>query len=782
MVRALDRKLLRDLLRLKGQVITIALVVACGVATFLTFVGAYRSLKYSEEEFYRAARFSQVFAACVRAPADVEQRLAAIDGVGVVETRVAANVVFDMPGYNEPIRGRLVSLPSLMNLAVLRGGSTPIASDEALVNEPFARAHKLRPGSLVRLTIEGLERTFRVSGIAQSPEYVVAMRPESPTVDDARYGILWAQRDTVEAVMGMEGAFNDVTIALSPRASERSVLANVDRVLEPYGGIPAVGRDEQISHRFVKNELDELRTWAILLPSIFVGVAAFLLNIVLARLIGTQREQIAALKAFGYGNARIASHYLEMVAIVILLGSALGVGLGAFLGDGLTNMYRIYFRFPELSYRLEGSIVVVGVAITFVLAALGAAFAVRSAIRLSPAEAMRPPAPARYRPSVLERIGLRALLSNTGRIVLRNVSRRPLRALISIVGIALATAIIVVGLFFGDAVKNMMSHQFGRVMREDVNVMFRLPTEDSAISELKQIPGVLNVEPVRMMPVRAAFGHRHKNVILNGLPRGAEMRVLRHREGMRIPLPEKGVVMTTWLAELLGVGIGDTLNFEVLDYTHAVRDVRVAALVDEVFGQQLYMQLDALNQLLGEQDSISGALLSVDSRAAGATELALKAKPGVVAVMRKSSVVESFQKTTGGWMTVVSSILTMFAGVIALGVVYNTARINLAERERELASLRVLGFTVGEITTIFAGELAVLVVAGIPFGFMIGRGIAWMLLRNAAAEGIRFPLLIEPATLAISALVVAGAAIASGLIVRRKLDRLDLVAVLKTRD
>lgn len=782
MVRALDRKLLRDLLRLKGQVFTIALVVACGVATFLTFVGAYRSLRYAEQQFYREARFSQVFASCIRAPADLERNLAAIEGVGVVETRVAANVVFDMPGYNEPIRGRLVSLPTLMNIAVVRGGSTPSAPNEALVNEPFARAHKLRPGSEVRLTIEGLERTFRVSGIAQSPEYIVAMRPDSPTVDDARYGILWADRKTVEATMGMEGAFNDVTISLSPRASERAVIASVDRVLAPYGGVPAVGRDEQISHRFVKNELDELRTWAILLPSIFVGVAAFLLNIVLARLIGTQREQIAALKAFGYGNARIAAHYLEMVGVVVLLGSVAGVGLGAFLGDGMTNMYRIYFRFPELSYRLEASVVIAGVGLTFVFAALGAAWSVRGAIRLSPAEAMRPPAPARYRPSILERIGLRAILSNTGRIVLRNVGRRPLRALISIVGISLATAIIVVGLFFGDAVKHMMSHQFGRVMREDVNVMFRLPTEDSAISELKQVPGVLHVEPVRIMPVRASFGHRHKNVILNGLPHGAEMRVLRHREGGRVALPEKGIVMTTWLAEHLGVAVGETLTFEVLDYTHAIREVRVAALVDEIFGQQLYMQLDALNQLLGEQDSISGALLSVDARAAGATELALKAKPGVVAVMRKNSVVESFQKTTGGWMTVISTILTSFAAVIALGVVYNTARINLAERERELASLRVLGFTVGEITTIFAGELAVLVIAGIPGGFLIGRGIAWMLLRNAAAEGIRFPLQIEPATMAIAALVIVAAAVASGLIVRRKLYRLDLVGVLKTRD
>jgi len=782
MVRALDRKLLRDLLRLKGQVFTIALVVACGVATFLTFVGAYRSLRYSEEQFYRSQRFAHVFATCVRAPLDVEEQLAAFPGVSAVETRDAAPVVFDMPGYNEPIRGQLVSLPASMNLATIRAGSLPSAGGEALVTEPFARAHKLRPGSVVRLTIEGLERTFRISGIALSPEHVFAMQPGSATVDDARYGVLFADRRSVAAAVGMEGAFNDVTIALAPQASERAVLADVDRSLARYGGTPAIGRDDQSSHRFVKNELDELRTWAILLPTIFVGVAAFLLNIVLTRLIGTQREQIAALKAFGYGNARIAGHFLEMVAVVVVCGSIMGTGLGWFLGGGLTNEYRKYFRFPDLAYRLELSMVLVACAMTLVVGAASAAFAVRAAVRLSPAEAMRPIAPTRYRRSLLERVGLAALLSNTGRIVARNVGRRPLRAVASIVGIGFATAIVVVGLFFGDAVANLMAHQFGRVMRDDMTVAFRLPVDESAVTELKQVPGVLHVEPMRMMPVRVTFGHRHKNVFLNGLPAGAELRVLRHRDGVRVALPDKGIVLTTWLAEVLGVEVGQTLRFEVLDHTHAVREARVAALVDEMFGQQIYMNLDALNQLLGEQPSVSGALLEIDPRLAASTELALKAKPAVVAVIQRASILESFKKTTGGWMRLVSSILTAFAATIALGVVYNTARINLAERERELASLRVLGFTLGEITLIFAGELAVLVLLGIPVGFVIGRYIAAFMIGMSEKQGFRFPLVLEADTLAIAAIVVLLAAVASAALVWRKLGRLDLVGVLKTRD
>lgn len=782
MVRALDRKLLRDLLRLKGQVLTIALVVACGVATFLTFVGAFRSLRSAEDEFYRATRFADVFAQCVRAPEEVAGQLSAIPGVASLETRVAAPVTFDMPGYDEPIRGFLLSLPRTMSTPMIREGSAPSSADEALVNEAFARAHKLRPGAVVRALVEGRMRTFRVSGLAQSPEYVFAMTPGSAAVDDARFGILWADRAAVAATRGMEGAFNDVVIRLAPDASERAVLASVDRVLQPYGGFPAVGRDDQSSHHFVTRELDELRTWAIILPIIFVGVAAFLLNIVLARLIGTQREQIAALKAFGYGNGRIGGHYLQMITVIVALGTVIGTGLGWYLGAGLTAQYTKYFRFPSLVYRMEGPLVISALVMTLALAALGGFSAIRGAVRLSPAEAMRPPSPARYRRSLLERVGLSFLLSNLGRIVSRNLGRRPLRAVASVLGVGFATAIIAVGLFFGDAVDTLMKHLFGEVFRDDVTVVFRAPVDSSALSELRHVEGVLNVEPTRMVPVRMTAGHRDKRVVLFALPEGATLRSVRTVDGQAVAIPKTGVMLNVTLASSLGVGVGDRVSLEILDGAHPIRDAKVSALVDEMFGLTAYMQLDALHELIGEQESISAALLAVDPRTIDRTVAALKSKPAVMAINRRDATLKAFRDTSAGWMLLVSAILSAFAGTIAFGVVYNTARINLAERERELASLRVLGFTVGEITTIFAGELVTLVLLGIPLGFLIGRGIVTLILTLLASEAYRFPAEMHASSLAVATVIVAVSALASALIVRRKLDRLDMVAVLKTRD
>lgn len=782
MVKALDRKLLRDLSRMKGQVLTIALVVACGVATFLTFVGAYRSLEWARDTFYASTRFADVFAVCVRAPNALQRDLAEIPGVAQVDVRVSAEVSLDMPRMNEPIRGHLVSYSGTLNAPLIRLGRTVGGPGEALVAEAFAKAHGLRPGDAVHAIVDGRRRTFRVVGLALSPEYVFAIPPGSMLFDDARYGVLWVDRETLAAAVGKEGAFDDVSLRLGPGASERAVMARVDALLKPYGGIGAVARVDQTSNHFVDNELGELRTWATIMPAIFVGVAAFLLNVVLSRLVGTQREQIAALKAFGYGNGRVALHYLQMIGVIVVLGTVAGTFLGWFLGAGLTEEYTRYFRFPSLAYRLEASMVLTGSAITLVAAALGGLGAVRMAVRLTPAEAMRPPSPAKYRRSLLERIGLSALLSNIGRIVVRNVGRRPLRALASVVGIAFSTAIVVDGLFFGDVTDTLMDHQFGRVLREDVSVVFREAVDPSALTELRHVPGVLHVEGQRVVPVTLRAGHRDKRLAIFGMPDGGELRRVLTRDGAEVPIPREGLVLSAALAEILGVTVGDRLEVEVLEGARVARTVAVSGLADEMLGLNAYMRSDALHRLLGEQDKISLALLSVDPRSMAAVEAALKTKPAVAGVTTRASILDSFASLTGSWMLLVSTILSLFAATIAFGVVYNTARINLAERERELASLRVLGFTIGEITTIFAGELAVLVVLGIPVGFLIGRGIAWVVVVSTRTEGYHFPLVITAQSLAIATLVVATAGVLSALIVRRKLDRLDLVGVLKTRD
>ncbi|MGZ3420542.1 MAG: ABC transporter permease [Polyangiales bacterium] len=787
-ITALDRKLLRDLSHMKGQVVTIALVVACGIAAFITFFGAYRSLRSAERTYYEAQRFADVFATCKRAPRELEATIAAIPGVGALETRVVVDVTLDMPRLDEPVIGRLISVPDsggqILDVLRLREGRLldPTHPDEVLVNEPFAREHALRPGSSVRAVVDGRVREYRVVGIALSPEYVFAITP-SGTADAARFGVLWVSRDALSYAYDMQGAFDDVLIRVAPGGSTEAVISALDTILAPYGGTFAIPRKDQTSAHFLVGELDQLKNYATILPSIFVGVAAFLLHVVLSRLVGTQRDQIATLKAFGYSNTTVALHYLSMIAVIVLIGSVLGIGLGSFFGVGLTHRYAVFFRFPDLRFRLDLDVALIGTGITLVASALGAISAVRGAVRMTPAEAMRPESPARYRRSLLERLGLGPLLSGEGRMIVRSLGRRPFRAAVAMLGIALATAIVADAFFMFDSFDRLIAYQFHVVSREDATLSFRRQIDPSALRELRHLPGVLEVEEFRSVPVRFVAGHRTRKMVITGLPESAVLRRVVSTSGEVVVPPREGIILTAWLAERLGVAVGGMITVEVLEDQRVVRDVKVVAIVEEMIGVSAYMRLDALHRLLGEEEKITGARLVIDPRQQTALEAAIKQRPEVASMFTRARILQTFHEQTGEWMTLMSTILSMFAGVIAFGVVYNTARIALAERERELASLRVLGFTVGEITTIFVGELVVLIAVGVPLGcFVIARIFARLIVSTGKLESYRFPAILEPKSLAIAALVTAASGIASALVVRRKLDRLDLVAVLKSRD
>jgi putative ABC transport system permease protein len=790
-IRALDRKLLRDLARMRGQVVTIALVVACGVAAFVTFLGAYRALRVAQASYYAESRFADVFATCTRAPASLEDDLAKIPGVMTVETRVVDAAMLSMPKFAEPVRAKLIGIPEdrpeRLNVVQIRAGRRPErdAPDEVVVSEPFAKAHDLRPGSTIEGVVHGRTKTFRVVGLGLSPEYVFAVAPGGIT-DEARYGIVWIGRDALAAAADLEGAFDDVVMRLSPGASQGAVLAAVDRILAPHGGSPAIGRTDQPSHHFLTREIEELETYATILPSIFVAVAAYLLNVVLSRLIGTQREQIAVLKAFGYGNLRIGLHYLLFVAGIVLLGAVLGAAIGAWFGVGLTARYAMFFRFPDLRFELAPSILALATGATFLAASVGAFGAVNAAVRLAPAEAMRPPAPSRFGRSFVEGLlglfRLGAILSNVGRMIVRSIARQRLRSLFAALGIAASTAIIADGLFLFDSFERLMAHQFGLVMREDATVVFREPADASALGSLRALPGVLHAEGLRNVPVRLRNGHREKRVALFGLSEDATLRRVVPTDGPAAVLPSEGILLTTWLAKALDANVGDEITLDVLEGAHVGARVKIAGTVEEIVGSSAYARLDVLSAILGEEPAFSTVLLRIDPRARDELGAALGRSPRVVGVTFRDALLDSYAKMTGAWMILMSTILSVFAGVIAFGVVYNTARIALAERARELASLRVLGFTLAEITTIFVGELAVLVAVGIPLGFLLARGLAALLVSSSSADAYHFPVILEARTLAFAATVVAISAVASALVVRRKLDRLDLVGVLKTRD
>lgn len=788
-MKALQRKLLRDLWKMRGQMVAIVAVVACGVAAFVTMLANHDTLERSMHRYYEDQRFADVFARLVRAPDPVADRIGELPGVAEIVPRVAMSANVEVPGFAEPITGHLMGIDGNegLNRLYLRRGRMlePGRDDEVLVNEPFADVHELAPGDALVLVLNGRRQRFRVAGVVLSPEHVYQIAGGTTFPDEKRFGVLWADRVVLEAALDMEGAFNDLAIRLAAGADEDRVVEQLDRILAPYGGLGAHGRDLQLSHRYLSMELQQLESSGVITPAIFLGVAAFLVNVVLTRLIRTQREQVAALKAVGYSNLQVGWHYSQMVIGVVVLGTAIGTGLGAYLGRGMSDLYARFFRFPEMDYGVEPRVVTLALAISLGSALIGAFRSVTGAVRLPPAEAMRPPAPPTHRRTLLERAGLGLLLGPAARMVLRNVSRRPVRTFLGTFGIALSVAILVVGNFSRDALTYLMHVQFVLTQRETVTITFHERRPAHALHEVEHLPSVLYAEPIRSVPVELVSGHRSHRTSILGLPPGSDLRKLLDPELRTQQIPSDGLLLTDYLGEKLRVRPGDEVEVEVLEGSRARIRMPVVGLVEELIGATGYMDLGALGRRLGDGDLVSGALVTADTGQLDQLFAAVRDIPAIATVTRKDAALESFEESSAEMQGTMSLILVGFASVIAIGVVYNSARIALSERSRELASLRVLGATRAEVSAILLGELGVQLVLALPLGCVLGYGLAWGLIGSMGGGGeelYRIPIVIYPRTYALAVLYVLGAGIVTGLLVRRKIDHLDLISVLKVRE
>lgn len=773
---------------MRGQVLAIAIVIVSGVATFVAGFGTMNALIDSRDAFYEGTRFADAFASLKRAPEDVDPRLQSIPGVATVQTRVVADARLDVADFDEPISGRLISLPHrgtpALNQLVVREGRLPRPGreTEAVASEVFAEAHDLHPGDEVTAIINGGRRTLTLVGVVLSPEYVYQIQPGGFFPAAERFGVLWMPRPALAAAYNMEGAFNDAAFSFTAPANPQTVLDRINNVLDGYGGRNAYLRENQVSHQYLTEELRGLEQFATILPVVFLAVAAFLLNVVLGRLIKTEREVIATLKAFGYSDWAVGRHYLGMVLVIVALGAVGGVAAGAWMGQGLSSLYLEFYRFPELHYSLGVGTVAISVGVTAVASLGGTLYAVRQAVDLEPAEAMRPVPPATYRRTLVERFGLQEVFDQPTRMILRHLERRPLKALLSVIGIALSVAILMTGTFSGDALDFMLDVQFNRAQRQDLTVTFTQPTSDAALYELRALRGVEVAEPFRSVPVRLKNEHRSYRTGIEGVSATPVLRRPLTVNHEPIDLTSEGLVLTEYLADVLAVEAGDSLTVEVLEGERPERTVPVAKRTKQYIGVGAYMRLGALQRLTRVGPALSGAYLAVDPRYRSETISALNDRPRVANVEAQGRAIQSFLDTIGDTILTFTFIMTLFAGAIAFGVVYNAARIALSERGRELASLRVLGMTRGEIGYILLGELALLTVIAIPVGFALGYALCYGVSVGATTELFRIPLVIDRDTYAFSGVVVLGAAVISGLVVWHRLGRLDLIEVLKTRE
>ena len=788
MISALDRKLLRDLRRIWAQSLAIALVMACGVMIMVLSYASLHTLMETRDAYYERNRFADVFVGARRVPIEIADEIARLDGVGTVDTRIAEYVVLDMPEMMEPAMARLISLPRfgapVLTVPKLRGGQipAPLDPDEVAVSEPFANAHGLRPGDTFRAILGGRMRELRVSGTMLSPEYLYTMGPASLFPDDRRFGIIWMNHEAAAAAFDLDGAFNDLALSLTPGANPATVIAAIDDLLEPFGGTGAHGRDQQSSHAFLQQELDQLGAMAWIMPPIFFFVAAFLVNMVLGRLIALERQQIGLMKAVGYSTREVATHYLKMSIGIAIAAIAIGWAAGALLADLLTVLYGEYFRFPYLvgvpstwPYAISALL-----ALATVLA--GAIRAVWTTIRLRPAVAMSPPAPPKFSQGIVDHVGRGLRLRQTTMMILRSLTRWPGRAAVTLAGVSASVAVLVGSFFFFDAVQVMMEDMFTLSNRQQMTLTLSQAQTVAVLDDARTLPGVLQVEHGYSVPVRLTSGPRHKLLGLEARAAGAELVRLLDRDGKAIPVPPAGLLVPEMLAAELQVREGDMVAVEFLAETRETHLMPVSTVSRQSPSQAVYIDETTLFELLRMSPRVNRLHLLVDDEALPRLYAQIKEMPAISGVALWREVRAQFNEQLEESLFTMVFIYSTLGILITVGVVYNAARIQLSERSYELASLRVLGFSRGEVSYVLVGEIMLLSVIGLPLGWLAGYGFAALSAAGLSSELVNIPLVVSRQTYAWATVIVFLSALVSVLVVRRRLDRVDLASALKQKE
>lgn len=785
---SLDRKLWRELWGMRGQALAIALVIASGVALLIMTRTTMVALDETKDAYYERYRFADVFASAKRVPENLVREIATLPGIRTVETRIVKLASIEVDGFDEPIIGQLVSLPEhgepLLNRLAVRAGRYPSASrtDEVMVNEPFALAHDFRPGSRIRVLMNGRRRVLSVVGTALSPEFVYAIGPGQLMPDNARYGVFWMGREGLAAAYDMTDAFNDLVLSVDHGANRADILTRLDIALLPYGGVGAYDRGDQISNWFVMNEIAQHRNMSAILPSVFLAVAAFLLNMVLGRLIATERGSIGLMKAFGYGNVQIAVHYAKLVALIAALGVFIGEALGYFLGRFHTSLYTEMFSFPELIYRPRASSLAAVALIAMAVALAATLGGVWRAARMPPAEALRPPLPVVYRRSWLARSPAARLFDQPTRIILRQIGRFPLRSLLSALGIGMAISVLVVAFQWRHSIDRIVDVFFLDAQRQTATIAFGEVTSDRALDSVRHLPGVLEVEPLRVVSARfhnGAIAHRQS---IQGVPAAQTLSLVLDSGGLAIELPPDGLVLSTKLAEILETRIGERVRVEILEGRRPYVDLPVVATFDTYIGTPAYMRIEALNRLMEEANTVNAVHVLADGARERLLFRELRELPRVSSVALKRAAIDSFDRTMARVVDIFIGFFVVFSCTLAFGVIYNGARIALSERGRDLATLRVLGFSRWQITYILFGELGFLLAASLPIGCAAGYGLVRLIARLFDTELFRIPIAVEPVTYGTAMAIALAAAFVCAATFRRRLDRLDLIAVLKTRE
>lgn len=789
----LDRKLRRELIAAKGVLAAIVGIITVGILSFVSMCSLYFNLDESRRSYYVECRMADFWVNVKKIPLSELDRVATVAGVSDYRSRISFEATVDLEGVAQPLSGRVLSLPEepapiINNIVLRRGGYfTDRRREEVIVNDAFARARNIKPGDRLHLLLNNRRQELFVVGTAMSSEFVYLLAPGGLIPDPANYGVFYIKRRFAEEVFDFEGACNEIVGVLAPNAQQQSrlILKQLESRLEPFGVATTTPLDQQPSHWFLTSEIEGLKLNATILPTVFLAVAALVLNMLMLRMAEQQRGIVGTLKAFGYRDPEIFWHFLKFGVTVGIVGGILGAILGYVLAGGMVTLYEEFYEFPRLFNRPYPLVMLAGGGISVAFAAIGALRGVRSVVKLRPAEAMRPKAPPIGRRVLLERFqSFWQSLDFRWQMVLRAVFRNRTRTLAGLFASMIGAALLQVTFFMYDSMNQLTSFQFDKLLLSDFELALKTEKDWGAWREAKQLPGVDHVEPVLNVGCTLYHNHLQKRIAITGLVPNARLTVPRDVEGRAVPVPESGLLLTRKLADILAVAPGDAVTMIPTAGRKTPRQIKVIRVVDSYLGLAAYADFSFLNRLIGESDAITNLQLKVTS-GPGLTEQfyrELKTIPSIQAVSAIRDQKHKLQHVLVEQMTISIGIVIAFAGMLFFGSILNSSLISLAERQQEIATFRVLGYTPLQVGTIFIRESLLVNLTGTLLGIPLGIFLGHLIVRLYDFELFRMPFVLTPESMAFTFLLGLTFTVTAHWPVQRTINRMNWLEALNVKE
>lgn len=785
-IPALHRKLSRDLWGMKMQILTIAFVIAGGIASTVSSLSVVKSLQTAQERFYLAGRFADVFSDLKRAPLNSLSLLDDKKSITEYTARVQLPGRVWKSGLTAPLSARLQTyqdpLRDLNRLFLLSGRWPFPNQNEVLINEAFFQGAGFQLEDDLNIIAEGQNQIYKIVGVVLSPEFIYTLKPGAFLPDNKHFGVLWGPYEKLSKDFGYDRAFNSLVVRSAEGIAQEQVIQDVDDVLSNYGGLGAYGRDSQQSHFFVTDELRQQRVTAVAFPSVFLIVSGFLLNMILGRLVNSQRQQIAILRALGYSKNKITSHYLSYMLVIVGFGGALGFLLAYWQGSGMITMYKTFFRFPTLPFLWSWSAMLLAIVAVLVFGTLAIFQVLWKIRRLQPAEALHAQTPVLYKGHAIDWLLRNLSLKPTYRMILRSLLSRPGRTVISVIGLAFSSVILILGIFWWDAIKYLISVHFNKVLKADTIISFVNPVPHDAVLKLNQNREVLRAEGYRQVPVKIHYKNKNVLTIMEAFVDEQELKNPLDKNFHPIERPSTGLMLSRGWADKLNVKTGETVEVETLENIKRRFPLQVTKIVEDLIGSQAYIDATLARELLQEGVAYNSILLKLDPANTLEFSESLKLLPAVASVDTKMDAIKSFNESTAKMILIFATALLAFAMLIAVGVIYNAGRISLAEKAGIFSSLRILGFTHQEIFEILQGEILVLTLLSLPIGSILGYFLAKASVGLMHTETFRLPMHIEPRSFVIAVVIVLGASLFTALVLRDQVRRLDIISTLKGQE